>query len=149
MANVKAVVTKTIRATPDEIYAAWLLAERVREWLTTALVGEGISERIERVEIDPRIGGSFFLSDIRNGEEVSHWGTYLYLRKPSLIAFTWITDASEEDNPSRVTMTINAREDGSEIRLEHEMTDEWRDYVDATEKGWDRLLTAVARLIEG
>jgi len=35
-----------------------------------------------------------------------HWGTFLELERPQRIVFTWITDPSEEADPSVVRLTL-------------------------------------------
>jgi len=49
-----------------------------------------------QIKIDAKVGGAFLFSDIRDGVEAKHWGTYLELERPGKIVFTWITDESEE-----------------------------------------------------
>ncbi len=94
------------------------LAKRANafRWLGTGLAGD-----IKRVEIDARVGGKFFFSDMRDGTEARHWGTYLELDRPRKIVFTWIVDESEEADPSKVTLTIEPDPDGCIATIVHEM----------------------------
>ena len=42
----------------------------------------GLAGDMKRVEIDARVGGKFYFSDMRDGTEARHWGTYLELDRP-------------------------------------------------------------------
>ncbi len=97
---------------------------------------------IVRVEIDPRVGGSFFFSDMRDGVETKHWGTYLELDRPSKIVFTWITDEKEEDDLSKVTLSLERDGQGCIATIVHELDAKWAEYRAQTEKGWSSLLRA-------
>ena len=57
-----------------------------------ALKNLSLAGDIRRIEIDARVGGQFFFSDLRDGEEARHWGKYLELDRPRKIVFTWIVD---------------------------------------------------------
>ena len=62
----------------------------------------------------------FFFSDMRDAGEAKHWGTYRVLDRPRKIAFTWIVDESQEDEPSIVTITIEPDGTGSFVTIVHE-----------------------------
>ncbi len=141
--TIEARVTHRFKATAERVYDAWLDPERVRLWIAAALKTWGLPGEIERIEIDARVGGKFFFSDIRDGKPARHWGTYLELDRPRKIVFTWIVDESEEANPSTVTLTIQPEPDGCVATIVHEMDQEWAEYVAQTESGWGRMLQAV------
>ena len=81
--------------------------------MSAALKQMGLSGDIRRVEVDARVGGKFFFSDMREAGEAKHWGTYCVLDRPRKIEFTWIVDASQENEPSIVTITIEPDGTGS------------------------------------
>jgi len=141
--KIEAKVTHPFRASAERVYDAWLDPERVRLWLAAALKACGLAGDIRRVEIDPRVGGKFFFSDLREGKEARHWGTYLALQRPGKIVFTWITDESEESNPSQVTVSIVPQAQGCTATIVHEMDAEWKEYVERVESGWLRMLRAI------
>jgi uncharacterized protein YndB with AHSA1/START domain len=142
-ARIEARVTHHFKAAPERVFDAWLDPDRVRIWMATALQSLGLAADIRRVEIDARIGGRFFFSDMRDGQEAKHWGSYLELDRPRKIVFTWIVDESEEANPSTVSLTIEPDNDGCVATIVHEMDAKWSDYVARTENGWARMLEAV------
>ena len=99
---------------------------------------------IRQVQVEPRVGGSFVFSDFRDGVEARHWGTYLELARPHRLVFTWIVDASEEADPSKVLLTIEPDGDGCIATIVHEMDAAWAAYASMTEKGWSLMLDAIA-----
>src|SRR5262249_17950010 len=112
-----------------------------------ALQSLGLAGDIRRVEIDARVGGKFFFSDMRDGTEARHWGNYLELDRPRRIVFTWIVDESEEANPSKVTLTIESDAGGCVATIVHEIDEAWREYIPKTQAGWARMLEQVGNLL--
>ena len=145
--KIEARVTHRFKAAAERVYDAWLNPDQVRAWLAAATRSLGLAGDIRRVEIDARVGGRFFFSDIRDGQEARHWGTYLELDRPKTIVFTWIVDESEEANPSTVTLTLKPEPDGCAVTIVHEIDAKWVDYLARTEAGWARMLQAVDRLL--
>jgi uncharacterized protein YndB with AHSA1/START domain len=145
--RIEARTTHHFKAAAERVYDAWLNPEQVRVWMAAALKSFGLAGDIRRVEIDARVGGRFFFSDMRDGTEQRHWGTYLELDRPRKIAFTWIVDESEEADPSTVTLTIEPESDGCTATIVHEMDGKWVDYVSRTESGWARMLQEVEQLL--
>jgi len=65
-AKIEARVEHHFPVPAEAIYKAWLDPASVRVWMGEALRSLGLSGDIQRIEIDPRIGGRFFFSDLRN-----------------------------------------------------------------------------------
>ena len=142
--RIEARASRRFEASAERVYEAWLDPEKARVWISASLKSLGLAGDVRRVEIDARVGGKFFLSDLRDGKEARHWGTYLELDRPRKIVFTWIVDESEAANPSVVTLTIQPEAEGCVATIVHEMDAKWADYVSRTESGWTRMLDAVA-----
>lgn len=140
--TVEAKVRLVCVSSPEELFEAWLDPEKVRSWFPIAIRSMGAAGDVRRVEIDPRVGGKFFFSDLRGDVEARHWGTYLELERPHKIVFTWIVDESEEADPSRVTLTLTPDGTGTLAQIVHQMDAAWAEYIQQTETGWARLLTA-------
>jgi uncharacterized protein YndB with AHSA1/START domain len=143
--KVKAKVSHRVTAPAERVYDAWLDPEKVRAWMSIAM---GAAADIKRIEIDARVGGTFFFSDMREGGEARHWGTYLALERPRTIVFTWITDANQEEDPSKVTITIEPDGNGCVATIVHEMGAEWASWVEKVEGGWSRMLGAVDAMLQ-
>lgn len=146
--KVEAKVKHSFVADAEQVYDAWLDPSQVQLWLAAALQSFGLAGDIQRVEIDPKIGGKFVFSDIRNGTEARHWGTYLDLQRPKKMAFTWIVDESGEADPSIVTLTIQPLPSGCEVELVHLMDEKWIEFVERTRTGWSRMLQQIDNLTQ-
>jgi uncharacterized protein YndB with AHSA1/START domain len=134
-------------AAAERVYDAWLDPEKIRVWMKAALIEMGLPGELGRIEVDARVGGCFFFSDMRETGEAKHWGTYLELHRPHRIVFTWIVDASQENDPSTVTITIEPDDDGCVVTIVHEMAPEWASYVEKVEGGWSLMLRAIDRMM--
>ncbi|MGD9722231.1 MAG: SRPBCC family protein [Pirellulales bacterium] len=145
-ARIQAVATHSFSVPAERVYDAWLDPQIVRRWMAAALQTFGLAGDIQRIEIDARVGGKFFFSDLRDGQEARHWGTYLELDRPRKIVFTWMVDESEAHDPSRVTLTIEPAGQGCTATIVHEMDARWADYVARTQQGWGRMLAAIDTL---
>ena len=141
-------VSHRFKASAERVYDAWLDPDKVRVRMRTALQSMGLSGEIAQIEIDARIGGAFLISDMRDGIEAKHWGTYFELERPRKIVFTWITDESKELDPSKVSLTIEPDGEGCIATIVHEMDAKWADYREQTVNGWSCILQATDRLLE-
>lgn len=146
--KIEAKVTHRFKASAERVYDAWLDPKKGRLWMEAALIRLGLSGDIQRVEIDARVGGKFFFSDMRDGTEARHWGTYLELDRPRKIVFTWIVDEAEESDPSKVALTIEPDDEGCIATIVHEMDAKWADYVSQTKAGWGGMLKAIDALLD-
>jgi uncharacterized protein YndB with AHSA1/START domain len=145
--RIEARVSHRFKASAERVFDSWLDPEQVRLWIAASLKSFGLAGDIRRIEIDARVGGRFYFSDMRDGTEARHWGTYLELDRPRKIVFTWIVDESEEANPSTVTLTIQTEPDGCTAIIVHELDAKWVDYIARTESGWAGMLNEVERLL--
>src|ERR671925_1853553 len=113
-------VTHRFSASPERVYNAWLEPAKMGAWMSAALKQMGQPGEMKRVEVDARVGGKFFISDMRQAGEAKHWGTYRVLDRPRKIEFTWFVDESQEADPSVVTITIEPDGTGSRVTIVHE-----------------------------
>ena len=141
-------VSHRFRAAAERVYDAWLDPDKVRVWMRTAGQRMGLSGDIGQIEIDPTVGGSFLFSDMRDGVETKHWGTYLELDRPHRIVFTWILDEAEESDPGRVNLTVEPDGEGCIVTIVHEMDAKWADYEEQTKNGWSCMMQATDALLE-
>jgi uncharacterized protein YndB with AHSA1/START domain len=131
-------------ATAEAVFDAWLNPQDVRRWMSHALATFGLSGEIVRIEVDPRPGGAFLFSDMRDGEETQHWGTYLNLERPSVIQCTWFTkELSEREGSSVVRIEIATLKGGCSARLTHRMPATFAKYTERAERGWKTILTSI------
>jgi len=137
--TVRACVTRRFRASAAEVFDAWLNPQLAREWFAPGL-GE-----MTRVEIDARVGGTFWLVQRRDGEEAQHTGEYLEIDRPRRLVFTWQTPPLTDT--SRVIVEIRPLETGCELTLTHEMDAQWAAYLEGAEGAWRKMADAIAGLL--
>lgn len=141
--KVEAKACHTFSATAQQVYDAWLDPAQIRQWMSSALQSHGLPGEIVRLEVDPQVGGKFCFADQRGEHLAQHWGSYLELDRPRKIAFTWIVDASQEDDPSVVTVTLDSMESGCQATVIHQMDAQWSGFVEQTVAGWNRMLAHI------
>lgn len=127
-------------APPERVFDAWLDAEGIGRWLFATPGGE-----MKRVELEARVGGRFIVEERRGDTLARHLGQYLTIERPRRLVFSFTTDPDEP--PSRVTVEIEATDEGSALTLTHEMDPIWSDYTDRTRGGWTRILAGLDRVV--
>lgn len=133
-------VIRRFSASPERVFDAWLAPEMIGRWMFGPSLRD---EEVLRLEVDPRVGGSFSFLVRRQGQEIDHVGKYREIDRPRRLVFTWgVAGASAEE--SRVIIDIVPLEIGCELTLTHEMHPKWADYASRTEAGWTKMLDALA-----
>ena len=135
---VSVTVERRIAAPPEAVFDAWLDPESLGRWLFATPGGV-----MEKVEIDARVGGGFLVAERRGADLAEHFGEYVALDRPRLIAFDFWTSFSAER--TRVTVTIEPDDDGSLVTLRHDGV--WADYEERTGKGWTMILGNLAKAL--
>ena len=122
---------RTINATPEQVYNAWLNPEMIIRYMTF-----GPEMAAQNAMSDPRVGGRFSF-DMVGENRNPHAGTYLVLTPYSHIAFSWETPWSAPE--SRVDLVLTPIPDGTEVVLTHVkfLSDQSRD---GHFKGWTGIL---------
>jgi uncharacterized protein YndB with AHSA1/START domain len=136
---VRARVSRRFDASPEEVFDAWLDPQLAREWFAPGL-GE-----MTRVEIDARVGGTFWLAQRRQDQVAEHTGEYLEIDRPRRLVFTWRTPPLPDS--SRVIIEIQPLKDGCELTVTHEMGAEWEPYLERAGHAWGTMADAIARLL--
>ena len=131
-------LSRRIDATPERVFDAWFDAKALGRWLFATPDGE-----MERVEVDPRVGGRFEIDERRGDEVARHWGTYVEIDRPRRLVFDFATSFSDE--PTRIIVTIAPDGDGSLVTLRHEGV--WADFEERTRHGWGMILDNLARTL--
>ena len=128
-------VTRRFSASPERVFDAWLDPKTAGKWLFATATGQMV-----RVEIDARVGGSFYIVERRDGEDAEHIGEYLEIDRPRRLVFTF---SVQKDSPDvdRVTIEIVPLGTGCELTLTHEMKPEWTEYAS---RGWIMVLDGLA-----
>ena len=137
---VRARISRRFQFPAEDVFDAWLNPAMAREWFAPGL-GE-----MTRVEIDPRVGGTFWLVQKRGTEEAQHTGEYLEIDRPRRLVFTWRTPPLED--VSRVIIEIETTDDGCELTVTHEMGAQWAEFVDRASGAWQKMADAIATLLQ-
>ena len=132
-------VERRIAAPPEQVFDAWLDPKAVGRWLFATPDG-----KMERVEIEPRVGGRFMIAERRGDDLAEHFGEYVEIDRPRRLVFTFATDV--EETPTRVTVTTEPDGEATRLTLVHEMDAKWADYEDKTRQGWMMILEGLARI---
>ena len=106
-------VSRRFTAKPEEVFDAWLNAGQVGKWLFATPTGQMV-----RIDIDARTGGSFVITERRDGVDVEHTGTYFEIDRPHRLVFTFIVPKYSSD-VSRVTIEIVSLGPDCELKLTH------------------------------
>ena len=130
------VVERRLAAPPEAVFDAWLDPDGLGQWLFRTPAGT-----LERVEVDPRVGGGFRVDERREDGVAEHHGEYVELDRPRRLAFDFWTSFSAER--TRVTIEIVADDGGALLTLTHD--DVWPDWADKTRMGWTTILTGLER----
>lgn len=136
-------ITRYFNAPPERVFDAWLVPRTLGQWMFGPRVRD---ENVVRLDVDPRVGGSFSLKVERKGELIDHVGTYLEIDRPHRLVFTWAIKGDSDDAPSQVQIDIAASSSGSVLTLVHTMDAKWAEYTQRTQDGWNTMLDALAGL---
>ncbi len=94
---VQLTVRREIRATPEELFDAFLDADSLAEFMRPG------SARRSDVTVDPRVGGAFSIGMYVNDNLIPHGGTYRTIDRPRTLVFTWISKNTNHEE-SEVTV---------------------------------------------
>ena len=131
------VVRRTIPATVDELFDAWLDADSLSQWM---LPGD---HRRNTVSVDARVGGAYEIVMHHQDGSKRHYGEYRAIERNKKLVFTWHSDATHHTK-TLVTVEFLIVNDGTEVVLTHERMPDHDAGLKHT-KGWTRGL----ELLEG
>ena len=131
------VVRRQIAVPRERVFEAWLDSESLAHWMRPGNFNHAT------VTVDPRVGGGFriVMEGRTDGGDYEHRGEYLAIEPPSLLSFTWISNATGH-KPTVVTIEFHERGTGTELVLTHRRLAPKA--VEAHREGW----TDVVRLLD-
>ncbi len=132
-------LTRTIKASPEAVYAAWLDPATIARFMAG-----GADQRVTEARTDPRVGGRFRIV-MTSDKDIAHQGIYRDLVPHSLIRFTWESPYSPSD--SEVTIRLAPVDGGTEITLSQVrfLSEGARD---GHRGGWTLILDRLAAALE-
>jgi uncharacterized protein YndB with AHSA1/START domain len=140
--QIKIVVTRHFDSPAELVFDAWLDPKAVGHWLFATPTGE-----MKRVEIDARVGGEFVIAEQRGDILAEHFGRYVEIERPWRLVFNFSAERRDEPNPSQVTVEIEPKANGCELRLTHCIDAQWAAYADRTRGGWTMILDGLNNTI--
>lgn len=128
-------VTRTIAASRESVFNAWLSPVTLAKFMRTA--SDGIEA--SNATTDPVKGGRFSIMMVTREREIPHGGTYLEISPYSRLSFTWESPYSDDD--SVVTIDLAEPAPGkTEITLK-QVKFRSQDARDGHIRGWTALLS--------
>ncbi|MFC1407671.1 SRPBCC domain-containing protein [Streptacidiphilus sp. N1-12] len=107
-------VTRTLKASPEQVFAAWTDADQLQLWLCPdpGFVAEAVC--------DPVVGGRYRIVKMlaSGADEVT--GEYLVVEPPHRLVFTWAAGTTQH-RTTRVTVTLRPEGDATEMTILHEL----------------------------
>lgn len=130
------VVRRTIRATPERIFAAWTQPEHLCAWWGPRPV------TCSGAEVDLRVGGRYRIENaLPDATTVTIEGEFREIEPPSKLVYTWRMGKGEES--SLVTVRFEARGEGTLVTIVHDQIPS-EPVRDSHEKGWNGCLDGLA-----
>jgi uncharacterized protein YndB with AHSA1/START domain len=101
-------LTRTIAATPAEIYDVWLdVSSPGGPWYGA-----------DKVILEPKVDGLFYHVMSHEGRDWAHYGRFITLDRPRRIAHTWMSEATR-GLESMITITLEPAGDKTLVTLHH------------------------------
>lgn len=134
-------VTTTIRAPREQVFDAWLTADRMARFLCAG------DTRVASVEVDPCVGGAFHIVMANDRGRYDHRGRYLEIRRPERLRFTWASAATNGADTD-VTVLFDVIGEWTRVTLIHVgLSDEAT--AERHEGGWRSILAKSCELLQG
>ena len=116
-ASAAVVVRRTIAASAEDLFDAWLDPEALAQWMRPGT----IQSTVARVE--PHVGGSYEITMQAASGPILHKGVYRAIDRPRRLVFTWIT-AFTENQETLVTVDFIRLGQRTEVVVTHEQLPE-------------------------
>jgi uncharacterized protein YndB with AHSA1/START domain len=141
MPSVNLIVRRTIRASPERLFAAWTEPERIKTWWGPAHIS------CPAAEIDLRVGGRYRIANrMPDGSLLWIAGEFLRIEPPQMLVYSWRIEPDEHAT-ERVTVRFEARGADTEVVVSHEhIADE--KIRDQHAQGWEGCLDGLAQYCE-
>lgn len=133
-------LTQTINASAEKIFDAWLDPVMLAQFI---LPMPGMPQ--PEVENDAQEGGSFSIIMQVGDDKIPHTGTYLTIKRPQELVFSWQSPFSADD--SRVSLLFNAIDaNTTQVELTH-VTFPDEESRSNHEGGWGNILGRLAEIV--
>jgi uncharacterized protein YndB with AHSA1/START domain len=117
LATAAVVVCRTIAASAEDLFDAWLDPLALAQWMRPGTVQSTVAH------VEPRVGGSYAITMQSASGPILHKGVYRTIDRPTRLAFTWIT-AFTEHQETLVTVDFIRLGQRTEVVVTHEQLPE-------------------------
>src|SRR5262245_1889719 len=125
------VVRRTIAASPEQIFDAWLDPEALAIWMRPGTIHSTVAS------LDARVGGRYEIVMHGDSGPFPHTGVYQVIDRPRRLVFTWHSPATEQ-RETLVTVDFLPRGERTEVVVTHEQLPE--SAKAAHQRGWTGAL---------
>jgi uncharacterized protein YndB with AHSA1/START domain len=101
MSELELTINRTIPASREAVFNAWLSPDILAKFMTTPMGGT----KPTQVSNDPVKGGRFSIVMMNGDKEIPHAGTYLEIDPHSRLVFTWESPYSLDDSVVTIDLT--------------------------------------------
>jgi uncharacterized protein YndB with AHSA1/START domain len=127
LASAAVVVRRSIAASPEDLFDAWLDPQALALWMRPGTIQSTVAQ------VEARVGGSYEITMQGTSGPILHKGVYRIIDRPTRLAFTWIT-AFTENRESLVTVDFIRLGQRTEVVVTHEQLPE--SALPSHHKGW-------------
>lgn len=131
LAAAAVVVRRTIAASPDVLFDAWLDPISLSQWMRPGSIQSTLAR------VDPRVGGEYEVIMQNDSAPIRHCGVYRVIDRPRRLVFTWESPPTD-NRETLVTVDFNPKGTATEIVVTHELLPE--SARPAHSKGWTSAL---------
>jgi len=136
----KIVIRRTIAATVDELFDAWLDPDSLAQWMHPGSTSHSTAR------VDARVGGTFEVLMPRESGALRHHGEYRTIERNKKLVFTWFSHATHETQ-TLVTVEFHAMDAGTQIVLTHEQLPDHEAGLRHTQ-GWNGALNLLEEFLK-
>jgi len=111
------VVRRTISASAEELFDAWLDPEALATWMRPGPVHRTTAD------VDPRVGGRYRIVMEVDDRTIPHTGEYRVIDRPRRLVFTWLSPHTDKRD-TLVTVDFLPVAQQTEVVITHEMLPE-------------------------
>ncbi len=134
-------IRRTLSATCEEVFDAWLDAEGMVEWMRPGAITSC------EVAIEPRVGGHFRIVMTAPGAQFVNTGEFLVLDRAAKLQFTWVS-SRWANRETLVTVELHPRQAHCELVLTHERFP-LEHSAGQLEIGWTQMLEKLSTQLGG
>ena len=139
LANAAVVVRRTIAASPEILFDAWLDPISLSQWMRPGSINS------TQARVDPRVGGEYEVIMRTDTTPIRHRGVYKAIDRPRKLVFTWESPPTEHCE-TLVTVDFIPKGKATEIVVTHELLPESARPSHAN--GWTSAIEKLAHFVE-